>query len=131
MLFLYYCIFYSVHFLISPFRSRMLISSLITSINCCILLIHHSASLSFCLLPLDLRPNIFAVAYLALREKACEIFGKRNSNKMITFLSMVYFYGTKNYQSIFFFLNSVSNIQYTINIYILNLSSFCINVKYI
>ena len=31
---------------------------------------------------------------------------------MIKFLLIVYFYGTKNYQSIFLFLNSVSNIYY-------------------
>ena len=36
---------------------------------------------------------------------------------MIAFLLIVYFYGTKNYQSIFLFLNSVSNIQYTIYIH--------------
>ena len=33
---------------------------------------------------------------------------------MIKFLLIVYFQGTKNYQSIFLFLNIVSNIQYTI-----------------
>ena len=60
MLFLWYGTFHSVHFLISLFRSRILIWFLISSIHWCILLIHHIASLSFCLLPRDLRPNIFA-----------------------------------------------------------------------
>ena len=33
---------------------------------------------------------------------------------MTKFLLIVYFHGTKNYQSLFLFLNSVSNIYYTI-----------------
>ena len=36
---------------------------------------------------------------------------------MIKFLLIVYFHGTKNYQSIFLFLNSVSNIYYIILYY--------------
>ena len=63
---------------------------------------------------IDLVPS---VAYLALSERGCEIFGKRHNNKMIKFLLIVYFHGTKNYQSIFLFLNSVSNIYYTILYY--------------
>ena len=65
-------------------------------------------------LRIDLVPS---VAYLALSERGCEIFGKRHNNKMIKFLLIVYFHGTKNYQSIFLFLNSVSNIYYTILYY--------------
>ena len=37
-----------------------------------------------------------AVAYLALRERGCEIFGKRHSNKMMKFLLIVYFNGTNS-----------------------------------
>ena len=51
-----------------------------------------------------------SVAYLALCEGGCEIFGKKHSNKMIKFLLKVYSHGTKNYQSIFLFCESVSNI---------------------
>ena len=39
---------------------------------------------------------------------------KKHSNKMINFLLIVCFHGTKNYQSIFLFLNNSSNIQQTI-----------------
>ena len=45
------------------------------------------------------------------------IFGKRHSNKMIKFLLIVYFHGTKNFLSIFLLLNSASNIYYTILYY--------------
>ena len=45
------------------------------------------------------------MVYLALSEERFEIFGKRHSNKMTKFMLIVYFHGTKNYQSIFLFLN--------------------------
>lgn len=51
-----------------------------------------------------------SVAYLALCEGGCEIFGKKHSNKMIKFLLIEYFHGTSSYESIFLFLNSVSNM---------------------
>ena len=60
---------------------------------------------------------LVSVAQLALSEGGLQVFGKRRSNKMIKFLLIVYFHGTKNYQSIFLFLNSVSNIYYTILYY--------------
>ena len=52
------------------------------------------------------------VVYLALSERGCESFGKIHSNKIIEFLLIVYFPGTKNYQSVFLFLNSVSILYY-------------------
>lgn len=51
-----------------------------------------------------------SVAYLALCEGGCEIFGKKHSNKMIKFLLIEYFHGTSSYESIFLLLNSVSNM---------------------
>ena len=46
---------------------------------------------------------------LTLCEGGRKIFEKGHSNKMIKFLLIVFFHGTMNYKSIFFFLNSVSN----------------------
>ena len=37
---------------------------------------------------------------------------------MINFLLIMYFHGTKSYHSIFLFLNSASNIQYTYIVYV-------------
>ena len=71
-----------------------------------------------------------SVAYLALSKGGCKIFGKRHSHKMIKFILIIYFHGTKYYQSIFLFLKNVRNIYYTYyttlhyiihNIYIYNL----------
>ena len=45
-------------------------------------------------------------------------FRKRHSHKMIKFLLIACFHRTKNYQGISLFLNSVSNIWYTILYYI-------------
>ena len=50
-----------------------------------------------------------AVAYLDLSEEGCEFLKKMHSNKITKFLLIEYFHGTKNYQSISLFLNSVSN----------------------
>ena len=54
-----------------------------------------------------------SVAYLALSKGGCKIFGKRHSHKMIKFILIIYFHGTKYYQSIFLFLKNVRNIYYT------------------
>ena len=59
-----------------------------------------------------------------------KIFGKRHNNQMIKFLLIVYFHGTKSYQSIFLFLNSISNIQYIIP-YIYILYIYIIYIIYI
>ena len=59
----------------------------------------------------SITPNrlLLAVAHLALSEGRCEIFGERHSHKMIKFLLLGYYHGTKNCQNIFLFLSSVSN----------------------
>ena len=51
-----------------------------------------------------------SVACLALSEGGFGTFGKRHSHKMIKFILIVYFHVTQNYQSIFFFLDSIINI---------------------
>ena len=54
----------------------------------------------------------FTVAYMALSKGGCKIFGKRHSNKMIEFLSIVYFHGTTSHQSVFLaLLNSVGGVR--------------------
>ena len=54
-----------------------------------------------------------SVACLALSEGGFGTFGKRHSHKMIKFILIIYFHGTKYYQSIFLFLKNVRNIYYT------------------
>ena len=57
---------------------------------------------------------MFKILYNSKNIAYCEIFGKRYSNKMTKFLLIVHFHDIKDYQSISLFLNSVSNMQYTI-----------------